>query len=214
MTGDQTETSDQVHIHTIAEQVDARDGEITGDRIATSQAAACGQPAAKRLDTNETPEYHSPQSNSEEAPAPQVTVRYDVIDAIDAIKFCSRSYATVFTRVHALVLRNLTQKNPLVAPSIDGSDPDGLKWMEILEAGTGEHRKRTIFVLLEYMGASEWYNKEIERVQPTLYTKKKQPVDRKGAAIHVLNTMLTDSGKIRDAIQHSEVDEDRKSDTS
>ena len=202
ITGDQTETSNRVH--TITKQAETKDGEITSDQTVTNQAAACGQPAPKLLNTNETLDYRLPQSNSEEAPAPQATLRNDVINAIDAIKLCSRSYATAFTGIHARVLRNLTQKDPLVTPSIDGSNLDGPKWIDILEAGTGEHRKRTVFVMLEYMGASEWYNSEIERVQPTLCTKKKQPVDRKGAAMHVLNTML--------AIQHSEVDEGRKSD--
>ena len=56
ITGDQTETSDQVHIHAVAGQ----DGEITGDQIATSQATACGQPVPKLLNTNEIPDYRLP----------------------------------------------------------------------------------------------------------------------------------------------------------
>jgi hypothetical protein len=43
--------------------------------------------------------------------------------------------------------------------------------------------------MLEYIGAWEWYDKQIELSQMRIRTKKNKPVDRKGAAIHVLNQM-------------------------
>jgi hypothetical protein len=43
--------------------------------------------------------------------------------------------------------------------------------------------------MLVYMGAWEWYDKQIELSQMTIRTKKNKLVDRRGAAIHVLNKM-------------------------
>ncbi|MCJ1477241.1 hypothetical protein MMC13_005912 [Lambiella insularis] len=43
--------------------------------------------------------------------------------------------------------------------------------------------------MLEYMGAWEWYEKQVNLATTTILTKKGKLVDRKGAATHVLNTM-------------------------
>jgi hypothetical protein len=61
--------------------------------------------------------------------------------------------------------------------------------MRVLEAGESENQKVTIFNMLEYMGAWEWYDRQVKLSQTTVRTKKNKPVDRKGAATHVLNRM-------------------------
>lgn len=61
--------------------------------------------------------------------------------------------------------------------------------MQVLERGSSENNKVTILNMLEYMGAWEWYNSQIKLAQATICTKKNKPVDRRGAAIHVLNQM-------------------------
>jgi len=43
--------------------------------------------------------------------------------------------------------------------------------------------------MLEYMGAWEWYDRQVKLSEAKVRTKKIKPVDRRGAAIHVLNRM-------------------------
>jgi hypothetical protein len=61
----------------------------------------------------------------------------------------------------------------------------------MLENGSSNSKKATIFNMLEYMGACEWYDSqiELELQHGTLRTAKNKPVDRRGAAIHTLNRM-------------------------
>jgi hypothetical protein len=64
-------------------------------------------------------------------------------------------------------------------------------WIHMLESGSSNNKKTTIFNMLEYMGACEWYDSqiELELEQGALLTTKNKPVDRRGAAIHTLNRM-------------------------
>jgi hypothetical protein len=64
-------------------------------------------------------------------------------------------------------------------------------WLYMLENGSSNSKKATIFNILEYIGACEWYNSQIKlKLQHgTLYTAKNKLVDRRGAVIHILNRM-------------------------
>jgi hypothetical protein len=62
-------------------------------------------------------------------------------------------------------------------------------WMQVLEAGESRKQKVTIFNMLEYMDAWEWYDRQVKLSQATVLTKKKKPAGRKGAATHVLNQL-------------------------
>lgn len=59
----------------------------------------------------------------------------------------------------------------------------------LLHFALSENQKATIFNMLEYMGAWQWYDGQIKLAQATVRTKKNKPVNHKGAAIHVLNRM-------------------------
>jgi hypothetical protein len=60
-------------------------------------------------------------------------------------------------------------------------------WMEVLERGSATNRRCTVLNMLEYIGASKWYDDQIELAKRTVCTKEKKAVDDKGAATHVLN---------------------------
>jgi len=55
--------------------------------------------------------------------------------------------------------------------------------------GSSDNQRVTILTMLEYMGAWEWYNKQIELSLTSIRTKKNKPVGRRGAATHVLTEM-------------------------
>lgn len=65
----------------------------------------------------------------------------------------------------------------------------GSMWMRVLEAGEFENQRVTISNMLDYIGASEWYERQIRLSQATVRTKRNKLVDRRGAASHVLNRM-------------------------
>jgi hypothetical protein len=72
---------------------------------------------------------------------------------------------------------------------------DGFMWMRVLEAGGFRNQKVTILNMLEYMGAWEWYDRQVKLSQATVRTKKNKSVNRRGAIIHVLNRMQTKTEK-------------------
>jgi hypothetical protein len=49
--------------------------------------------------------------------------------------------------------------------------------------------------MLEYMGASKWYDSQIEIAKRTVLTKQEKPVDEKGAAMHVLSCITNEPSK-------------------
>ena len=64
---------------------------------------------------------------------------------------------------------------------------DGAMWMRVLEAGESRTRRATIFNMLGYMGTWEWYDCQVKLAEGVVYTQRNGPVDRRGAAIHVMN---------------------------
>jgi hypothetical protein len=92
--------------------------------------------------------------------------------------------------VHSIILQTLQDDNQkaIVASKLNQWS-DGSMWMQVLKMGSTQNQKVTILNMLEYIGAWEWYDKQIEVSQKMIRTKKKKPVDRKGAATHVLNQM-------------------------
>ncbi|KAF4979500.1 hypothetical protein F66182_17281, partial [Fusarium sp. NRRL 66182] len=49
--------------------------------------------------------------------------------------------------------------------------------------------------MLELIGASKWYDSQIEVAKRTVFTKQKKLVDEKGAAMHVLGRITNEPGK-------------------
>lgn len=119
------------------------------------------------------------------AETPPITI----LQAVQIIHQFSKYQDAAPRHVHARILQSLRDRPEAVAGSLCGQWSDGSMWMQVLERGSSENNKVTIFNMLEYMGAWEWYNSQIELAQATICTKKNKPVDRRGAAIHVLNRM-------------------------
>jgi hypothetical protein len=92
--------------------------------------------------------------------------------------------------VHSRILQTLQKdRQGAIGASNLNQWSDGSMWMRVLEMGSSENQKVTILNMLEYMGAWEWYEGQIEQSQATIRTKKNTPVNRRGAAIYVLNRM-------------------------
>jgi hypothetical protein len=60
-------------------------------------------------------------------------------------------------------------------------------WMEVLERGSATNWRCSVLNMLEYMGASKWYDSQIEHAKRTVYTTENKPMGEKGAATYVLD---------------------------
>jgi hypothetical protein len=96
--------------------------------------------------------------------------------------------------VHQKILQSLhTNQGPIIK-SQAGQWSDGKTWLEVLERGSATNSRCIIFNMLEYMGASKWYDSQIEVAKQTVKTKQNQPVDEKRAAMHVLCRIIHEHG--------------------
>jgi hypothetical protein len=111
------------------------------------------------------------------------------LEAVEIIYKFSRYQDGPPRQVHARILQSLQGDNPETIAARWDQWSDGAMWIHMLESGSSNNKKTTIFNMLEYMGACEWYDGqiELELEQGALLTTKNKPVDRRGAAIHTLN---------------------------
>lgn len=121
----------------------------------------------------------------------KVTTKRDmIVEAARVIYGFSKYQHGVPKAVYTRILQTMrvSHKEPSNPPNL-GEWSDGSTWMKVLEAGWFQNQKITILNMLEYIGAWEWYDAQVKLTQSTIRTKKNKPVDRRGAAIHVLDGM-------------------------
>uniref|UniRef100_A0A093X852 Ubiquitin-like-specific protease 1 n=1 Tax=Talaromyces marneffei PM1 TaxID=1077442 RepID=A0A093X852_TALMA len=103
--------------------------------------------------------------------------------------------------VHQRILQGLHTNQGSIVDSTANQWSDGRMWMTVLERGSATNRRGSVLNMLEYMGASKWYDGQIELAKRTVRTKENKPVGGKGAATHVLNRIIHEHSLLdRDAI--------------
>ncbi|KAJ6008526.1 hypothetical protein N7540_012502 [Penicillium herquei] len=93
--------------------------------------------------------------------------------------------------VHRRILETLDISNSSstkAATQIDWSD--GSTWITILEKGAAQKAQVTIFNMLEYMGAWEWYQNQIQLAKANRLNKRGDAVNRRGATIGLLQKLI------------------------
>jgi len=148
--------------------------EIHREKIPTS---------VKSISSSPSPTVGSPSTEV-------TTVRDMVLEAVRIIHGFSQHQQGVPKAVHSRILQTLRADGKELSslPNL-GEWSDGSMWMRVLEAGLSETQRVTIFNMLEYMGAWEWYDGQVKLAQVTIHTKRNKLVDRRGALIHVLDRM-------------------------
>lgn len=132
----------------------------------------------------------SPRSGSGSSSPETISLIGLVIEAVQVIHQFSKYPYAAPRGVHSRILQthgNGSQE-AIDALKLDQWS-DGSMWIRILEMGSTQNQKVTILNMIEYIGAWEWYDGQVDLAMTTIRTKKNKLVDRKGAAIHVLNTM-------------------------
>jgi hypothetical protein len=89
--------------------------------------------------------------------------------------------------VHQRILQSLHTTQEQIMDSTANQWSDGRVWMEVLERGSATSRRCSVLNMLEYMGASKWYDGQIAHAKRTVCTMENKPVGEKGAAKHVLD---------------------------
>lgn len=114
-----------------------------------------------------------------------------VIEAVRVIHQFSKYPYAVPAEVHSRILRTHQNNSQEATARLnrDGGWSDGSMWMRILEMGSTHKQKVTILNMVEYIGAWEWYDEQVNLAKTTIHTKKGKLVDRRGAATHVLKAM-------------------------
>lgn len=114
-----------------------------------------------------------------------------VMEAVRVIHQFSKYPHAVPAGVHSRILQTHRNNSHETIDRLKPGDAwsDGSMWMRILEMGSTQNQKVTILNMIEYIGAWEWYDRQVNLAKATIRTKKGKLVDHKGAATHVLNAM-------------------------
>lgn len=129
-------------------------------------------------------------SSSPRPTAGSSSTKDTVLEAVHTIQQFSKHRHGIPREVHSRIIRTLRKDHEETSSTSNLAGwSDGATWMRVLESGESEKQKATIFSLLGYMGASEWYESQVNLSQAILRTKKNGPVKRRGAATHVMNEL-------------------------
>ena len=125
-----------------------------------------------------------------------MSIKDIVIEAVRAIYQCSRYKDELPRDVYSRILSTLqSDHNEATSRRSPDSDwSDGSIWKHILEAGEARSRRSTIFDMLEYMGAWEWYDRQIKLTITKHEAEKQKELAPKTAASYVV---LTDLQKLK-----------------
>lgn len=92
--------------------------------------------------------------------------------------------------VYSRILLTLQSDRKVISTASSGNDwSDGAMWVRMLEAGESRNCKTTVFKMLEYMGAWEWYDRQVELSQSSVRTGRNKLVSRRSAASYALNKL-------------------------
>ena len=126
----------------------------------------------------------SPSSTTGASSTETTSLMDMILEAVRVIHQFSKYPHGVPREVHSRILQTLQKDHQeAIGASNLNQWSDGSMWMQVLDMGSSENQKVTILNMLEYMGAWEWYNRQIELSQATIRTKKNKPVDHRGSNV-------------------------------
>ncbi|GMG35157.1 unnamed protein product [Aspergillus oryzae] len=102
--------------------------------------------------------------------------------AIDIIHQFSQELCETPQHIYTEIVRSV-QEDVQIQWSDDRS------WRDIIEKSFFKAHRYVIFNLLEYIGASEWFDKQVSIAQESFLTKKHQPIKKSTAAGRVLDNI-------------------------
>jgi hypothetical protein len=137
-------------------------------------------------------DYRESSPVSEEDLTEDVSFLDTVYHMIDIIHLLQKHPCDLPRTVHRKILQSLHTNQGSITESTVDQWSDGRTWIEVLERGSATNRRCTVLNMLEYIGASKWYYSQIEVAKRTLFTKQNKPVGEKGAAMHVLDRIISE----------------------
>ena len=141
---------------------------------------------------------HSPRVPTPSPSSTESTLLKDMVtDAVRIIHKLCKNQHEVPKAVYSSILLTLQSDHGAIDMAGSGNWSDGGIWAQMLEAGESRSHRTTILNLLGYMGAWEWFDRQVKLAEMTVYTKKNTLVSRNTAASYVLNKIQEPSKSIR-----------------
>lgn len=145
---------------------------------ATNQMDHGSSPRSEEIHREQTPSLGSIILVGQSTPTRLFPKPHSIIDstveAIRTICHLSRHKGGVPSDIHIRVLQSLQQDQPQGSAVSNSHWSDGSVWVQVLEMGQSRKDRDTIQNMLEYIGAWEWYDIQLELAKKTVTTKKKQ----------------------------------------
>ncbi|KAL3470242.1 hypothetical protein BJX99DRAFT_52249 [Aspergillus californicus] len=130
----------------------------------------------------EQPHGTSHEASKTDQDTPPYNPLITIPGAVDIIhKFSTPLYETP-QHVYVEIVRSIQER-------VDIQQSDDRTWKNIVETSFFKTQKHKILTLLEYIGASDWFDKQISTLQQSCLTKKGQPIESSTAAGRVLNNI-------------------------
>ena len=126
----------------------------------------------------------SPDLSSTESPS----LKDMVTDAVRIIHQLCKNQHEVPKAVYSRILLTLQSDYGVIDMAGSGNWLDGGIWAQMLEAGESHSHRTTILNLLGYMGAWEWFDRQVKLAEMTVYTGNNTLVKRNTAASYVLDS--------------------------
>ncbi|EED20958.1 hypothetical protein TSTA_081910 [Talaromyces stipitatus ATCC 10500] len=123
----------------------------------------------------------------EQDPTESMSFLDTVHQMVNIVHLLNRYQTDLPRTVHRRILQSLHTTQEPIRDSTAHQWSDGRMWMEVLERGSATNRRCSVLNMLEYIGASKWYDEQIEHAKRTVCTMENKPVGEKGAATHVLD---------------------------
>ncbi|KAL4788751.1 hypothetical protein BDV19DRAFT_395763 [Aspergillus venezuelensis] len=188
-----TESAPQASSSTVAERITqgTRQNAGTHQNTKDTTTEAASQASSSGLEEKVTKGTRQIAKNTTTESTPQASSSYPAVKSVsftadDAIitisEITKHQGGPLVKEIHACILHLLEGK--------EGATAGFNSWLQLLDTTHFESKRRDIFKFLEYLGASDWYEKKINLAIDTAWTKEGKLVERRGAAIHVLKEVL------------------------
>ncbi|KAL4993993.1 hypothetical protein BDV10DRAFT_189454 [Aspergillus recurvatus] len=143
------------------------------------------EPEASERSSSNASQTQKDSKASAAAPPPKLLdPTITVIEAAETLYQLTKHRDGVPRQIHANIVNRIQGRETTAGNSLWS---DGSIWRTILDQGWSENRRITIFNMLEFIGAWEWYDKQVKYIQQTSHVKRGKPVSERGAAARVLS---------------------------
>ena len=136
---------------------------VSNSVVLPTDVEASSRTEDQQRGSQSVPEEHFPET---------VSFRDMVRYAVDIVRYLQKYPNGLPRPVHMRILQTIQTDQNTTVESANDHWSDGKIWMQVLQGGLAANRRCTILNMLEYMGASRWYDRQIALAQQMVCTKE------------------------------------------